>query len=171
MITHAWFKVIVSPCSSSNLEMQIFFPCLVFVLALPGWITWLGIAGEALRVQMDLIFVPSTSEGHVSLWGGTKYEVFFRASRNVIFRVFARPVNKLSLKNYQIALKMGPRCPKSLQMLSFFTKNLYIYKGAKKAPPGPRHCVCTPQHFFFFIGNLVVMLLGVKIPCYLLKFQ
>ena len=59
-----------------------------------------GIAGEALRVQMFLIFVPSTSEGHVSLWGGTKYEVFFRASRNVIFRVFARPVNKLSLNHF-----------------------------------------------------------------------
>jgi len=81
-----------------TLKCKYFFPCLVFVLALPGWITWLGIAGEALRVQMYLIFVPSTSEGHVSLWGGTKYEVFFRASRNVIFRVFARPVNKLSLK-------------------------------------------------------------------------
>ena len=80
-----------------TLKCKYFFPCLVFVLALPGWITWLGIAGEALRVQMYLIFVPSTSEGHVSLWGGTKYEVFFRASRNVIFRVFARPVNKLSL--------------------------------------------------------------------------
>jgi len=81
-----------------TLKCKYFFPCLVFVLALPGWITWLGIAGEALRVQMDLIFVPSTSEGHVSLWGGTQYEVFFWASQNVIFRVFARPVNKLSLK-------------------------------------------------------------------------
>ena len=80
-----------------TLKCKYFFPCLVFVLALPGWITWLGIAGEALRVQMDLIFVPSTSEGHVSLWGGTKYEVFFRASRNVIFRVFAHPINKLPL--------------------------------------------------------------------------
>ena len=74
-----------------TLKCKYFFPCLVFVLALPGWITWLGIAGEALRVQMYLIFVPSTSEGHVSLWGGTKYEVFFRASRNAIFRVLCSP--------------------------------------------------------------------------------
>ena len=92
-----------------TLKCKYFFPCLVFVLALPGWITWLGIAGEALRVQMYLIFVPSTSEGHVSLWGGTKYEVFFRASRNVIFRVFARPVNKLSLNSLLTILDIAPR--------------------------------------------------------------
>ena len=50
-----------------TLKCKYFFPCLVFVLALPGRISWLGIAGEVLRVQRYLIFVPWTFDGHVSL--------------------------------------------------------------------------------------------------------
>ena len=80
-----------------TLKCKYFFPCLVFVLALPGWI-----ASPVKRCESTCtwVFVPSTSERHVSLWGGTKYEVFLRASRNVIFRVFARSVNKLSLNHW-----------------------------------------------------------------------
>ena len=93
-----------------TLKCKYFFPvlflCWHFQDELHGW----EIAGEALRVQMYLIFVPSTSEGHVSLWGGTKYEVFFRASRNVIFRIFARPVNKLSLKAWRSKWNWVSRC-------------------------------------------------------------
>ena len=92
----------------------------------------MGIAGEALRVQIYLIFVPSTSEGHVSLWGGTKYEVFFRASRNVIFRVFARPVNKLSLNKKIARLRLGQAYlneERDKKMYGFFKKFIRLIGG------------------------------------------
>ena len=55
-----------------TLKCKYFFPCLVFVLALPGWITWLGIAGEAqwnvLKGNFD-DYTPGTNQSN---YGTTK---------------------------------------------------------------------------------------------------
>ena len=82
-----------------TLKCKYFFPCLVFVLALPGWIYMVGNRQWSVASPNVPDFCALDVRGTCFPVGGTKYEVFFRASRNVIFRVFARPVNKLSL-NY-----------------------------------------------------------------------